>query len=261
MNERAIIGKDLVYSLRDVVKRRGRGDAYTLRITALDIKRGEKLVLCGPSGCGKSTTLDLLSLSLKPQPRAGSFWFKPWLNAPPSAIHSLWETNKLERLAHLRMHFLAYILQTGGLLPYLSAYDNIQLPRRAKGLPTIPENARIFKEMRISRLLRTMPSALSVGERQRVAVARALVAEASVILADEPTAALDRPNAETVIRLLTENLEHSLTPVTLILVTHAVDSRFFQNFRVCELYQPPRGEVVIETPALHMPGPRKVEYA
>jgi len=104
------------------------------------------------------------------------------------------------------MRYLGYVLQTGGLLPFLSAIDNIMLA--SKVLNVVHERAKaissICGRLGITPLLRKFPSALSVGERQRVAIARALAHKPTVILADEPTAALDPTHASLVMKLFLE---------------------------------------------------------
>lgn len=178
---------NLLYHLRDIRKTRAGADGFSLHIAGLDVWPGEKVALVGPSGMGKSTALDLLSLSLRPDSPDGEvpgdcFVFSP--GGLSYDIGRLWNSGDDESLAPLRLRYLGYVLQTGGLLPFLSTMDNIQVLREAKGLPRLLEADRIFSQMGIAHLLKKMPSTLSVGERQRVAVARAVAAEPAVILAD-----------------------------------------------------------------------------
>jgi len=123
------------------------------------------------------------------------------------------------------------VLQTGGLLPFLSARDNITVVRRAIGLPDDARVDELAERLGIRRLLSLPPNKLSVGERQRVAIARALASEPALILADEPTAALDPVNAHGVMQLFAE-LAHEMG-CTVILVTHASEMARRLGFREC----------------------------
>ena len=122
-----------LYELQNVaLERKTRDYTYRLRIDSLTIRAGEKIALIGPSGCGKSTALDLLAMILPPN-GAETFLF----NAPgdtPEDVAELWRRGGRERMARLRLRHIGYVLQTGGLLPFLSAGDNIATPGRAKGM-------------------------------------------------------------------------------------------------------------------------------
>lgn len=225
------MGSDKLFSLRRVIKRRPGSEAFRLELEALDVRRGDRLALVGPSGCGKSTALDLLAGVLRPD--AGErFLFAPQAEAPALDMLELWRRGREDRLAATRLRHLGYVLQVGGLLPFLSAGENILLPCRALGnLAAQRESVRELTErLHIERLLRQMPSTLSVGERQRVAIARALAHGPSILLADEPTAALDPQHARLVLGLLAELAGERGT--TVIMVTHAPDMAEEAGFRL-----------------------------
>lgn len=225
------MGSDKLFSLRRVIKRRPGSEAFRLELEALDVRRGDRLALVGPSGCGKSTALDLLAGVLRPD--AGErFLFAPQAEAPALDMLELWRRGREDRLAAARLRHLGYVLQVGGLLPFLSAGENILLPCRALGnLAAQRESVRELTErLHIERLLRQMPSTLSVGERQRVAIARALAHGPSILLADEPTAALDPQHARLVLGLLAELAGERGT--TVIMVTHAPDMAEEAGFRL-----------------------------
>ena len=152
--------------------------------------------------------------------------------APALDILELWRRGREDRLAAARLRHLGYVLQVGGLLPFLSAGENILLPCRTLGnLAAQRESVRELTErLHIERLLRQMPSTLSVGERQRVAIARALAHGPSILLADEPTAALDPQHARLVLGLLAELAGERGT--TVIMVTHAPDMAEEAGFRL-----------------------------
>jgi len=123
------------------------------------------------------------------------------------------------------------VLQTGGLLPFLNTRDNIAVVRRAIGLSDDKGVNELAERLSISHLLALSPHKLSVGERQRVAIARALASEPALILADEPTAALDPVNAHGVMHLFAELAREM--GCTVILVTHASEIARRLGFREC----------------------------
>lgn len=212
----------MLYSLENVIKRRQREQGYQLLIRNLHIPRGARIAITGPSGCGKSTTLDLLGLSL--QPDAGDdFSFTP-TNGNSANILALWQNGRLDELASLRLHNMGYVLQSGELIPYLSVMENMILTACLAGMSqseAIKAAGNFGKDLGIEHLFKSMPSTLSVGERQRVAIVRALTPGPEVILADEPTAALDPLHAARVMKIFLEAI--SRTGSTLILVTHNVE--------------------------------------
>ena len=219
----------LIFSIRKLRKKRQDGADYTLDIDSLDVLRGERIAITGPSGCGKSTALDMLAGILRPD-EAERFIFAPDDDVAVDMMDA-WDTGRLDTLSLLRRRYLGYVLQTGGLLPFLSARDNITSVRRAIGLPDDKPVDELAERLGISRLLPLLPHKLSVGERQRVAIARALASCPALILADEPTAALDPVNAQGVMNLFAE-LAYEMG-CTIILVTHAPEMAHRLGFREC----------------------------
>ena len=187
-------------SLREVRKTRGEGSQrYSLVIPRLDLAVGQQLALVGPSGCGKSTLLDLLALVLSPD-QSQRFDFTA--EQGPVDVAGLWRDARHNPLAALRSRHIGYVLQSGGLLGYLSVRGNIGLSRRLLGLADDGSVERLAAQLQVSDQLDKKPQALSVGQRQRVSCARALAHEPRLLLADEPTAALDPLNALRVMQLL-----------------------------------------------------------
>ncbi|WNW12456.1 ABC transporter ATP-binding protein [Pseudomonas sp. DTU_2021_1001937_2_SI_NGA_ILE_001] len=187
-------------SLRDVRKTRGSGSQrYSLVIPRLELQRDQHCALVGPSGCGKSTLLDLLALVLAPD-HAQRFDFAT--GQGEFDIGRLWRDDRQDQLAALRSRHLGYVLQTGGLLGYLDVRGNIELSRRLLGLSRDGTVERLAEQLEIADQLGKKPAALSVGQRQRVSCARALAHGPQLLLADEPTAALDPLNAGRVMQLL-----------------------------------------------------------
>ncbi|ADK84833.1 ABC transporter related protein [Desulfarculus baarsii DSM 2075] len=187
----ATAGRGLAFQLRGVSKRREKGGvAFDLVVPELEVAAGEFIAIVGPSGCGKSTLLDLLGLVLRP---TAAHQFGVW---DQNAARPGWRdvtTLSPRGLAAVRRASIGYVLQTGGLLPFLSVGENIALTRRLGGLPVAAEDIlALAGRLGIVEQLGKKPAHLSGGQRQRAAIARALAHGPSIILADEPTAAVDR---------------------------------------------------------------------
>ncbi|WP_300717424.1 ATP-binding cassette domain-containing protein [uncultured Desulfovibrio sp.] len=211
--------ENMVFSLYGLqVARPGRG-AFRLQIRRLEAQRGQLLALVGPSGCGKSTALDVLAGILRPECRDDARFLLHTADGETDIL-ALWQGNRLDRLARLRGRHLGYVLQTGGLLPFLSARDNILLPCRCLGRLGHRLEAvwNMATALGLDRLLQQMPSSLSVGERQRVAIARALAHGPDIVLADEPTAALDPQQSRNVLGIFADLARQQET--TVVMVTH-----------------------------------------
>lgn len=209
------------FSLRNVGRRRPGPEGFHLRVDALDVPRGGLTALIGPSGCGKSTTLDLLSGILRPDAEQESrLLFSP---APGETADILdaWRRDDTEALAAMRRRHMGCVLQTGGLVPFLTAEQNMLLPCAMLGMEEERRDdvLALAGELGVRHVLRQMPETLSVGERQRTAIVRALAHRPAAVLADEPTAALDPGHARDVLGMFA-----SLAAgrgCTVIMVTHA----------------------------------------
>jgi len=208
------------YRLRDVLKvRAAEGAEFRLAVPQLDIERGDKIALVGPSGCGKSTLLDMLALVLSPS--KATIFDLHTEDGKPQDIALYWRKRRRDVLSTIRKHHIGYVLQTGGLLPFISVRDNIRLSLRLAPRAGWDTMKFVVGELGIARHLDKLPGALSVGERQRVAIARALVHRPSIVIADEPTASLDPSNASRTMKLfvrLTEELK-----LTLVIASHDAD--------------------------------------
>jgi len=209
----------LVYHLRDVIKtREAEGVAFRLRVPSLQIAMGEKIALIGESGCGKSTLLDMLAFILKPS-AVGAFRFRPERDGEPLDVDAYWKAGKLNELGDLRKRHLGYVIQTGGLLPYLTVRDNMNLCRNVLGLKHDGTVEHLAEELGIANHLNKLPDALSTGERQRVAIGRALAHRPSIVIADEPTASLDPYAAQKIMSHFIGLVEE--LNITVILASHA----------------------------------------
>lgn len=235
----------LLYDIAGLELWRGRGSGYRLSVPRLCIRHGEQVAITGPSGCGKSTCLDLLGMILAPE-RAERFSFRP--DDAEVDIAALWQDRDLDAMAVLRRGHLRYILQTGELLPFLSVEENITLSASLAGMDSATALARaleLLDTLNIAKLRRAMPSTLSVGERQRTAIARALACNPQVVLADEPTAALDPAHARGVMHLFTETLKALGT--TVIMVSHDVSLVHEFGFREICMRTEMQGEETLAT--------------
>jgi putative ABC transport system ATP-binding protein len=215
---------------------KNRGQSYRLLIPELEVRAGARLLLLGDSGSGKSTTLDLLALVLKPDGAEGFLW-RP--GEGEVNLEALWRGRRAGRLGRLRREELGYVLQTGGLLPFLTVRETILLPARLKKMDSRTSGRRLedlLEKLRLGHLRAKFPDQISVGERQRCAIARAVIHEPALILADEPTSSLDPPTADQVFELLL-NLSRDLT---LIVATHDVNRAKRHDFTVHRVVCAPR---------------------
>lgn len=206
----------MMIRLQQVLKQRGQGaQRYSLAIERLQLQAGARVALVGPSGCGKSTLLDLLALVLAPD-SAETFTLE--LAGTTCDIAELWRQGRQSQLAQLRSRHLGYVLQAGGLLGFLDARNNIALPRQLLGMPDNGQVQRLAQALDVQDQLGKYPAQLSIGQRQRVSCARALAHGPTLLLADEPTAALDPLNAERVMQLLLAQAAE--TGATCVVATH-----------------------------------------
>ena len=179
---------------------------------SLEIGCGESIAVVGPSGCGKSTLLNIIGTL--DQPTTG----KVMLDGQ--------DLNTLDgnALAALRNRKIGFIFQSHHLLPQCTVMENVLVPTLARGQATATDEERgqrLLERVDLGERLAHRPGQLSGGERQRVAVVRALINQPKLLLADEPTGALDQTTADKLGQLLVElNQEEN---VTLITVTHSAD--------------------------------------
>jgi putative ABC transport system ATP-binding protein len=190
-------------------------ETHALSGIHLDIKRGEYVSIAGPSGCGKSTLLSILGLL--DTPTGGSYM----LNTKPVANLSLAER------ARIRNREVGFIFQSFNLIGDLTVFENVELPLTYRGMKSSERRTRVteaLEKVGMAHRAKHLPSQLSGGQQQRVAVARALVGDPLILLADEPTGNLDSKNGEAVMALLQE-LHRS--GATICMVTH--DTRFARH--------------------------------
>jgi putative ABC transport system ATP-binding protein len=197
--------------LRDVHKvyRRDRIEVPVLQGIDLDVREGEFLALMGPSGSGKSTLLNLIAgIDL---PTHGE------IRVAGESLTTLTPS----RLAAWRARHIGFIFQLYNLIPVLTAYQNVELPLLLTRLSSKERKRRVLFALELVGLgerAKHFPRQLSGGEEQRVAIARAVVADPTLLVADEPTGDLDAKNATEILTLL-QRLNAELKK-TVIMVTH-----------------------------------------
>lgn len=187
----------------------GAGKVIALNDVTLTLHAGELTLLMGPSGSGKTTLLSILGCILTPT--SGSITIAEETTA---------EKNP-EELADIRRRHVGFVFQSYNLFPTLNALENVRLALDVRGVPyaeTVEKAETALREVGLSHRLKSFPGNLSGGEQQRVAVARAIATAPSLILADEPTAALDSENGNAVMALLAEIAQEESRAV--LAVTH-----------------------------------------
>jgi ABC-type lipoprotein export system ATPase subunit len=188
-------------------------DRVILDQLSLEISAGERVAIVGPSGSGKTTLLNLIGTLDRPD--SGKMYFE---NQDLSAYSD-------QQLAAFRNEKIGFVFQMHHLLPQLTLLENILLPtltdKKLQGKETLERAQKLISRMGLAEVAHQKPSELSGGECQRTAVARALINRPALVLADEPTGALDQKSAFNLTGLLCElNQEEGLT---LIVVTHSMD--------------------------------------
>jgi putative ABC transport system ATP-binding protein len=197
----------------NLVKKYGRGDVAVAAVAGISfqIKAGEFIGIMGESGAGKSTLLGMLGA----------------MNAPTSGslivddidVYSL----KQEQRADFRREFLGFIFQSFHLVPYLTVIENVMLPLAVVRIGTKKKRemaADALFQVGLSQKAHRLPNQISGGESERVAIARSIVNEPPVLLADEPTGNLDTKTSQEIMELL---LRLNQDGMTIIMVTHSPD--------------------------------------
>jgi len=195
-----------------------RGGNYRIQLPQLHLARGQVKAVIGASGCGKSTLLEMLGLILHPD-GVQHFSLQPDNMKSGLDVRAWLADGQEQHLATARARHIGFVLQSGGLLPFLNVQQNIQLPRRLLGLPAKCDWVRqTVERLELTSLLHRLPGQLSLGERQRVAFVRAIAHRPALLLADEPSAALDPPQAQRLFSLIIETVQQF--NIAALLVSH-----------------------------------------
>lgn len=183
-----------------------REDQLTIAVERFTARAGEAILLQGESGSGKSTALAMIGGVLPPGKTAD---LNVMTRGGTVSISDMWRTKAISGLRRMHARDIGFVLQTGGLLPYLSMRQNIEEALHLAELAGGARHPRPVEEIGEllgldADVLAMRPADASVGQRQRVAVARAIVHGPSILLADEPSASLDFANADAVDQLILE---------------------------------------------------------
>ena len=206
-------------------------DTWALREVNLEVKDGEFVSIMGPSGCGKTTLLNIMGL----------------LDTPTDGTYMLdgkdvSQLSERER-TNIRKGTIGFVFQSFNLIDDLDVYENIELPLLYMGVPAKERKKRvteILDRMAMSHRRGHFPYQLSGGQQQRVAVARAVVSNPKIILADEPTGNLDSKNSKEVMDLLLQLHEQG---TTIVMVTHSQHNASYAD-RIINLFD---GQIVEHT--------------
>lgn len=177
----------------------------------LKISQGEFVAVLGPSGCGKSTLLNLIAGIDKPD--QGSIYLQD------KKLSSLSD----EELTNIRRHDIGFVFQFFNLLPTFNVFENVSLPLEISGDRF--EKRKVYdliEHIGLKDKSTSLPAQLSGGEMQRTAIARAIIHEPKIVLADEPTGNLDTENGAKILKLLTQiNKENNMT---IVMATHSIEA-------------------------------------
>lgn len=200
-----------ILTAKNIKKELGKGAGRVLALRGVDmsLKPGELTLLMGPSGSGKTTLLSILGCILAPT--SGTIKIGGQDTGPLNP----------EELAQLRRKHIGYIFQSYNLFPTLNALENVRIALDVlgqKGYPAAQRAEEVLHDVGLGHRLKNFPSNLSGGEQQRVAVARAIASSPDIVLADEPTAALDSENGHAVMALLAKIAKEQKRSV--LAVTH-----------------------------------------
>ena len=199
-----------ILKLTDICKDyvQGREPVRVLKNVNLTVEKGEYLAIMGPSGSGKTTLMNLIGC----------------LDVPTSGEYQLEDRDLKDltddELADIRNKYIGFVFQSFHLLPKMDALDNVALPLLYAGVPLKERRARAEEALRavdLGERLHFFPNQLSGGQCQRVAIARAMVGKPDLLLADEPTGALDTKSGNQIMELFRKLSDDG---ITIIMITH-----------------------------------------
>lgn len=206
---------DIVISMQDICKSfplEMGGEQQVLFDINFDVRVGEFVAIMGPSGSGKSTCMNIIGA----------------LDTPTSGVYELYGRDitgmTADELAVIRNEYIGFVFQQFNLLSKRSVLDNVMLPLMYRGLPMHERVSRareMLKKVGLERFESYLPTQLSGGMKQRVAIARALAGDPKLILADEPTGALDSKMGNDILKFFKE-LNRTMG-ITIVMITHEFD--------------------------------------
>ena len=205
-------------------------ETTALNNVEIEINKGEFVSIMGPSGCGKSTLLNILGLL--DNPSDGKYYFLE---------HEVSKHSERQR-AMLRKQNIGFVFQSFNLIDELTVFENVELPLLYLGVSASDRKDKVnlvLENMEIMHRVNHFPQQLSGGQQQRVAVARAIVGDPKIILADEPTGNLDSSHGDEVMKMLADLNENG---TTIVMVTHSPTYAEYGN-RIIHLFD---GHIVTE---------------
>lgn len=175
---------------------------FRLRADGFELRSGEVVSLFGQSGSGKTLLLEMLALLRRPEPN-GTYVAE--IDGEPFDFASLWiDRAGRSALPELRSRLFGFVPQSGSLLPFLTTTENIVVAQALTNQPDLAYVEHLIDRLGLGQVRAQRSSELSIGQRQRTAVARALAHRPAIVIADEPTASLDPEAADTVLQLFLE---------------------------------------------------------
>ncbi len=192
----------------------GRARVEVLRGLDLRVRRGEMLAVMGPSGCGKSTLLHVLGLMTAP-------------DAGRVVLEGREVAGRPRERNRLRRSEIGFVFQRFNLLGELSARENVRVSLRVRGMRSNERVDELFRTLGIEHVAGHKPGQMSIGEQQRVAVARALAHRPALVLADEPTGNLDSANGQALLEHFRRL--HRQDDQTIVMITHSADAAAYAD--------------------------------
>ncbi len=218
--------RKVILRAENLMKTYGTGGVFVNAVNRVNLAIYERefTAIVGPSGSGKSTLLHLLGGI--DNPSGGSVWVYPQSESDGREIN-LYSLSR-SKLAKFRGANFGFVFQNYALLPVLTAWENVMTPSIYNNTQFDEDYAaRLFERLGLSERVHHLPSELSGGEQQRVAVIRAMISRPRILFADEPTGNLDTKNGEELLKLLFELRDEE--NITVVMVTHSPDAAALAN--------------------------------
>lgn len=203
------------------------GREFRLEVPGLIIGHGDLCVVAGESGSGKTLLLEILGLTRKPD--AGHYLLDGRVGKDRRDLTRAWNGSATD-LARLRGREFGFVLQSGGVIPFLTVREGVVLAQRVTGREDPTFVNELLESLRLSKVADAFPRQLSIGQRQRAAIARAISHRPSVLLADEPTSALDPELSREVYSILCDLAR--VTGTAVVIASHDRDAFSLQNARL-----------------------------
>ena len=218
-----------IFTSESMTRRLSDGERVTnINLENIALYEKKTYCLCGPSGIGKTTALEMLSLSAQPDEYGEITLYG---NEGLIDVSALLANDSRAALTNIRARNMGYIVQTSRLFPFLTVRENISISQNITGSLDCDFISELMEQLQITELSSVNPTDLSGGQRQRACIARALAHKPRLVLADEPTSAVDEELTDTVMNVLIDYANgHAATTV---IITH--DTRLVEKFGLLQL--------------------------